>query len=408
MDYPISLFIDTNYFITIKYEFSKGEIKSLIEHCQGERIKLYTSDIVINEVEKHINEDIAIALSNVRNEIKKENRLASIKNKERYKFLFQDIRKMGIVEEVLSDYKQFLEDTKCTLIDYSGINPKIVFDKYFGKIAPFGKGDKKAEFPDAFMIEAIKQLDFDNKFIIVSKDNDWKKSFEDSEIIIVDDITTILTDINKDVYTEKYDATIKYIATPDFNIPFTEDLIKEIYNLVVDVDEIVDTIEITNVQLIGYKFNSVDYIDSDTIEVTLLINADITVEYTFFDEENSVYDTIDHEYVYQHIAEVNEIHMVGLEASVTFDTNDDLKKFMICYSATMLSNDELFLDEDSLKERIRNDIPEPFGGYYDFEIELVGDSTHKNDLYDCPDCGRMFDYRNDGGNGFCSECGPNH
>ncbi len=52
MDYPISLFIDTNYFISNKFEFSKGEIKSLIEHCQAGRIKLHTSDIVINEVEK--------------------------------------------------------------------------------------------------------------------------------------------------------------------------------------------------------------------------------------------------------------------------------------------------------------------------------------------------------------------
>lgn len=304
MDYPISLFIDTNYFIRNKFDFSKGELKSLVEHCQGDRIKLYTSDIVINEVEKHIKEDTAKALSNIRNEIKKENRLVAMKNKKKYKFLFQDIRDIGIIDEMIADYKKFRDDSKCILLDYSGVNPKLVFDKYFTKEAPFGKGDKKAEFPDAFMIEAIKVLDFDNKFKIISQDNDWKKSFEGSDIEVVDGISQLITTINQEVYSDKYKATIDYISTPEFKQKFEAELPDEIYNLDVeiDVDAIIDTSKIINANLIGYKFDSIDYIDADTIEMTFLVNADITVEYTYFDEENSVYDSIDHEYVYQHTA----------------------------------------------------------------------------------------------------------
>lgn len=410
MDYPISLFIDTNYFIRNKFDFSKGELKSLVEHCQGDRIKLYTSDIVINEVEKHIKEDTAKALSNIRNEIKKENRLLALRNKKKYEFLFQDIRDIGIIDEMISDYKKFRDDSKSILLDYSGVNPKLVFDKYFAKEAPFGKGDKKAEFPDAFMIEAIKALDFDNKFKIISQDNDWKKSFEGSEIEVVDGISQLITTINEEVYADKYKATINYISTPEFKQSFEAELPDEIYNLDVelDADEIIDTIEIIGVNLIEYKFDSIDYIDTEAIEMTFLVNADITVAYTYFDEENSVYDTIDHEYVYQHIAEIEEVHKVGLEIVVTLDTNDDLEKLVIGYYSTSLNETKLILDDDSLKERTRNDEDEPFGGYYEFEPELVGDSSTKNDLMDCPDCGKKYDYMNDGGNGFCSACGPNH
>ncbi len=310
----------------------------------------------------------------------------------------------------MSDYKRFREETSTTLIDYSGVDPKTVFDKYFKKSAPFGRGDKKAEFPDAFMIEAIKAMDITNKFIIVSQDNDWKKSFEGTEIKVVDGINALITDIIKNVDSEKYEATMDYISTVEFREQFESDSIDEIYNLEIDVniDECIDTIEIIDAKLVKYKFESFDYIDADTIEIMFLMNADITVEYTFFDEENSVYDSIDHEYAYHHTAEFNEVHRVGLEMVVTLDINDNLQNLVISYYSTVLNETELLLDENSQKERTRTDIAGNFGGYYDFESELVGNSSDRNDLMICPDCGKRYDYRNDGGNGFCSICGPNH
>lgn len=408
MNYPINVFIDTNYFIGIKFEFDKGELKSLIEHCESERINLFTSEIVISEVEKHIKTDIGLALSNIRNEIKRNGRLLSIKNKKEYSFLFQDIRKIGIVDSVLKDFESFRTATNCQMIEISDVNPIVIFEKYFGKQAPFGSGDKKAEFPDAFMIEAIKNRKFEGEVIIISNDNDWKKSFECTDVKVVDGINHLITKINKDVFAEKFDATMSFISEPKFKEQVMKDMSDEIYNLSVDVEKIVDTIEILNVNVKAHKFESADYIDSDTVEMTFLVNADITIEYTYFDEENSVYDTVDHEYVYQHTAEVTEIHGVGLEMTVILDINDDLKNLELDFNTVELNEDSFVFDDDSLIERTRNDVEEPFGSYFDLEDNLVGDTDSKNELMTCPDCGREYDLNNDGGNGFCSECGPEH
>ncbi|XAG19216.1 hypothetical protein NM452_06770 [Vibrio metschnikovii] len=42
-------------------------------------------------------------------------------------------------------------------MDVSTVNPQVVFDAYFN-LPPFGKESKKHEFPDAFALEAIKQV----------------------------------------------------------------------------------------------------------------------------------------------------------------------------------------------------------------------------------------------------------
>ncbi|EPS51490.1 hypothetical protein CFSAN002367_07380 [Clostridium botulinum CFSAN002367] len=68
LKYPLSVFLDTNIFIGCRYDLDeKGlllKLKNLVNH---NKVRLYISNIVLRETERHIKLDI----SNAINELKK-------------------------------------------------------------------------------------------------------------------------------------------------------------------------------------------------------------------------------------------------------------------------------------------------------------------------------------------------
>ena len=53
-----NVFLDSNIFIKAQYNFNGGALKSLKQYCDSGEASLYTSDIVVNEVIKHIDNDV--------------------------------------------------------------------------------------------------------------------------------------------------------------------------------------------------------------------------------------------------------------------------------------------------------------------------------------------------------------
>ena len=57
LNHPISIFLDTNIFISQKYDFSdtkNSDFNNLVKMVNDGKIKLYISQIVEHEVKKHI------------------------------------------------------------------------------------------------------------------------------------------------------------------------------------------------------------------------------------------------------------------------------------------------------------------------------------------------------------------
>ena len=63
MDYPISVFLDTNIFVACKYNISEdSQLGILLRYIKSGKIKLFLSNIVKREVEAHICEDAESAV----------------------------------------------------------------------------------------------------------------------------------------------------------------------------------------------------------------------------------------------------------------------------------------------------------------------------------------------------------
>lgn len=72
LQYPLSVFIDTNIFISGKYNFNgNGYFSILKKLVRDGKIKLYIDNIVKQEVEKHIKSDIYAACAKYKKLVKR-------------------------------------------------------------------------------------------------------------------------------------------------------------------------------------------------------------------------------------------------------------------------------------------------------------------------------------------------
>ena len=116
LNHPISIFLDTNIFISQKYDFSdtkNSDFNNLIKMVNDGKIKLYISQIVEHEVKKHIKEDIF----EIFKEVKKSRNIILKKFSKNYSqtsvlsnlFSFYNLKKDDISEEIISKYYKFLK-----------------------------------------------------------------------------------------------------------------------------------------------------------------------------------------------------------------------------------------------------------------------------------------------------------
>ena len=66
-----------------------------------------------------------------------------------------DLDEQKIVADLHQQFERFLQRAKAEVIDTSALAAGPVFERYFSGKPPFAAGDKKTEFPDAFVVEAL-------------------------------------------------------------------------------------------------------------------------------------------------------------------------------------------------------------------------------------------------------------
>ena len=180
---------------------------------------------------------------------------------------------------------------------------------------------------------------------------------------------------------------------------------------------------IDDVEYMNHEVGYIDVTDEETAEVTLEMSAKICVEYTERDEDNSFYDDEEDRYLWEEFVEYIEWHGVSFEATMTLNIGEldekAIKEKINEYNGVLEEFDEsilnitvepesisipketfILMNDCTLIERaeVRNTVDDWE------EEEYTGDKPYTT----CPDCGKPISFENDGGNGFCIDCAPEH
>jgi len=210
---------------------------------------------------------------------------------------------------------------------------------------------------------------------------------------IYKDLRSLLTEVSKQE--ELYELIAKFMGNHVVDLScFVEDWLYEqdCSPLVEGIDPCIECDELEDLRTgeIVITPHSVDFIDAENKYAVVGFSgtAPAVIDFNYIDHTSEVYDREDHVWL-------NTIYGTGsIDMKVPF-----------AGTVTVLIADEE--EKMEFKDPKINDID-----WDDVEMTVLEMKEHRQDddpyYCICPDCGQPIGIHNDGGNGFCTGCAPNH
>lgn len=338
------LYLDTEVFIQNNFQFSKGALNQILELVSNKKIKFLITQITINEIKANIKKNVTIANSAMK-KLQKDGRiLRNIKTNLLSTNIFS-FNKNNIENDLINQLEIFLSNVEAEIINTTNVNSDTIFSNYFSTIAPFGTGNKKEEFPDAFVIEGIKCWckDTGNKIFIVSGDGDWENAcVNDSTIKYFSKIQEFLEVMTSEEEISKYAETIY-----NYNIEKIIEAIKRNFSrsgfYLSYCDGDIDNIEVNDVILIEkYLVHISD--NKMMFDIQFEIDYDAYISWNNYAE--SPYDTEDKEYLFIKTEDTDVRIEEIINASVTIEFDIKNIKESEIVELVINSNDDIEISFD--------------------------------------------------------------
>lgn len=189
-----AVFLDTSEFVQRKFDYTNKELASFRDLCQEGILRLVLTEVTMRELESNLKEQLDEAVAALKNLRKGVVVLRSL-DEDWLRVLFQRPDKEKLLANLQEQLQDFLDETGYETVPTAELLAGSVLDRYFEGRPPFGSGEKKHEFPDAFALAALEswcsrtELDI----YIVSGDGDVKKVCEEiSSFVYADDLAGVL------------------------------------------------------------------------------------------------------------------------------------------------------------------------------------------------------------------------
>ena len=344
-----NIFIDTSIFKDQCFDVENRQFQSLERLRQSGLINLFITDVVKAEVENRIKFEV-------------EDGAKLVKKKARTLWTYFNTKKEDITQDLLNKFNNYIKKN-FTLIEVpeNGIGKRIIYN-YLNNKPPFdtSKEDKKHEFPDAFIIEAIAEyLEERNwKGIFLSGDHDCISFINNNERLDYEEkIGTLLNRLN----TKNDECTAKISqAMNNQNSNLVSVLNAFLESL--DIDHYgYDTDELSQNSFFDFDISSVDYIedslefsrtdyyiydiDSETEYVQLAISVQYQVNAVLNadDYSNASYDKEDDRYYFVENIEIDNRFQVE-EVEIVVGLNIETGEFEVISEPDEI-NTEFNIDE---------------------------------------------------------------
>ncbi|MEM6396733.1 MAG: PIN domain-containing protein [Bacteroidota bacterium] len=341
--------IDTNVFVG--QNFLEGRyINELLEFSKKGDIRIILTQVTLNEVKKQFKEKVQEAF----NEYKKYMKVKEVKylrntdfGRKVNDYSYDKIKVDTLSEEFNLKFDKVIKESNVEVLPYlTNIDTARILEAYFDEKPPFSsKKDKKLGFPDAFIIENIKNwikenntditiLSYDNDFVFLKEEYDFitiSNNIREEYNLISNEIKLREEKITKerlsvldriyyqnkteiDQYLEDY---FKYGVLDDESLyySYTTENIYDISNL-----KIMD--------IVHYGYNLKNVLDEEQIEIEILVDLHFTINVLTDDINAYVYDREDRVVYYmdQENIEVSgkvEIRLTGIAYIISDDEHED-------------------------------------------------------------------------------------
>ncbi len=169
---PEVVFLDTQAFDAAGFNLRSQHFVALTKHLDSKRLKLLTTDITRAEIAARIEKNVQKEVD-AHEKYKKGARVIHLSADKTIAAVFGELDAHVIGKEISATVTEFLDKYEVETLEAMGGDAEPVFEKYFADEPPFGNtSDKKNEFPDAFVIQALEEWieDNDEDVFVVTND----------------------------------------------------------------------------------------------------------------------------------------------------------------------------------------------------------------------------------------------
>lgn len=179
------VFLDTQVFVQFGFKYASTPFKSLAGLVTRGRLKLLVTDIVVREVEAQIVKAVGEAAASHRR-FSKEAAVLGGSTLDAIRSKVDKLDEGAAVANIKENFHNFLAGLKAVTLATSDAPLQGIVDDYFAGNAPFGTGDKKAEFPDAINVKVLADWgDSEGAHVlVVSGDNGVREACGQMEFLI--------------------------------------------------------------------------------------------------------------------------------------------------------------------------------------------------------------------------------
>lgn len=414
------VFLDTNVYDAANYSFHNAQFSRLSSLAAMGQLCVVINSVIEGEVRSHINDRIKKSVKALKTATQDPS-FAGFRNAAGFKdkLMIDDAKEW--IDFAQNEFSEFLSACAVRRIPLNGIDMESVMNDYFQQNLPFEQ-KKPEEFKDAI---AIKSLVVDMQeawndepdiiqYCVISGDKGFtsavKAAIRDTEIV---DYTLIFSELIEFTdYLAEMDKQMQFMLRylkSSYGEDLLHDSVKEALaasSYEIDSDNEVTDQEIVDIDIVSIEPHAVSITNTamvpDILDTVIEGSANISIDYSFNDENQSFYDKETRTYLYLVSKRIAATYRLKFNIPMSFVVDE------------CLATEEELEDED---EEVFASKDMSLDVYTEQSFELTEDNrtayeeieTSDDGSYDiCPDCGRRIGIENDGGNGFCIDCAANH
>ena len=324
------VFIDTSAYHQKNYQFGEHALGKLQKLVEGEKLLLLITDVTKSEIKSHLKKLAEESASKIK-KIKKD--VMFLRNTPDLPCfgIFTDLSADEIFQIVDEKFVELVEGENVEEVSVGTVDPKAVFDRYFQGNPPFGKEKKKCEFPDAFVLEAIRKIaeQKGQPIYVISSDSDMKSYVESEGNLIylnsVDEIIDLVLRNDADMAEPVNLADNVFNSLQERLITRVEKYLaeSEFYSDDVDGwDDEIDEIEIIDIRV---SHKSLINVTNEEAEYETVFECSLIANYSVSDYNRSPWDGEDNAYVFVLQNHITKSHCEKYSAYVHISYVNGLK-----------------------------------------------------------------------------------
>lgn len=146
-----NVFLDTEVFVEANFGYTSPRLAAVADLAKQARIRVFLTDLTVREIKTNIKEAIDRAAATRPPPILRNSSLPQVRA------LLEPLDVTAVENELVGQLEEFIRAAGTTVLPIEDESLRPVLDNYFNRVPPFGPGKNKAEFPDALVLETLKE-----------------------------------------------------------------------------------------------------------------------------------------------------------------------------------------------------------------------------------------------------------